>query len=63
MFVSLWDQKSTTERRRKKGTISMWRPVYTRNEQGQLELEAAQTLDSEGCALEISSFAGNTKKD
>ena len=28
----------------KKGTISMWRPGYVKNEQGQLELEATQTL-------------------
>lgn len=28
----------------KKGTISMWRPCYVKNEQGQLELEATQTL-------------------
>jgi hypothetical protein len=28
----------------KKGTISMWRPGYLKNEQGQLELEATQTL-------------------
>jgi len=28
----------------KKGTISMWCPGYVKNEQGQLELEATQTL-------------------
>lgn len=31
----------------KKGTISMWRPRYVTNEQGQLELRATQTLDNE----------------
>ena len=33
----------------KKGTISMWRPRYLENEQGQLELEAAQTVYNEVC--------------
>ncbi|KAH8648714.1 hypothetical protein BGZ60DRAFT_534855 [Tricladium varicosporioides] len=28
----------------KKGTISMWRPGYVKNKQGELELEATQTL-------------------
>jgi hypothetical protein len=31
----------------KKGTLSMWRPGYVKNEQGQLELEATQTLDNQ----------------
>ncbi|KAL9103920.1 MAG: hypothetical protein Q9163_001068 [Psora crenata] len=31
----------------KKGTVSMWRPRYVTNEQGQLELEAAQTLNNQ----------------
>lgn len=31
----------------KKGTISMWHPRYVENEQGQLELEAAQTVYNE----------------
>jgi hypothetical protein len=28
----------------KKGTMLVWRPYYVQNEQGQLELEATQTL-------------------
>lgn len=31
----------------KKGTISMWRPGYVNNKQGQLELEATQTLHNQ----------------
>ena len=31
--------------RTKRGTLSMWRPGYVKNEQGQLELEAAQTYN------------------
>ena len=38
----------------KKGTASMWRPHYIRNEQGQLELEAAQTLNNLVCQLSFS---------
>lgn len=31
----------------KKGTISIWRPEYVTNEQGQLDLEAAQTVEDQ----------------
>ena len=31
----------------KKGTISIWRPNYVTNDQGQLELEAAETLSAQ----------------
>lgn len=37
----------------KKGTISVWRPNYFTNEQGQLVLEAAETLTAQVCSLTI----------
>jgi hypothetical protein len=33
----------------KRGTISMWRPSYVKNEQGRLELEATQSLCHQVC--------------
>lgn len=33
--------------RTKKGTISMWRPHKIKNEQGELKLKAAQTLNAQ----------------
>ena len=35
----------------KRGTVSLWRPRYKRNEQGRLELEAAQVLNGQVCVL------------
>jgi hypothetical protein len=35
----------------KKGTLSMWRPSYVRNEQGRLIFRAAQTIDNQVSSL------------
>lgn len=46
----------------KKGTISTWRPHYVTNERGQLELEAAQTLNNQVCALPASNVVLRANK-
>lgn len=46
----------------RKGTISVWRPIFVRNERG-LELQAAQTVDAQACLSPFSIAAPQAKKD